>query len=458
MSRLIADKQQQLETLFNILAERGQFNGAVLVAEQGQVIYDGAFGYANVEKGQLLNKDSIFELASVSKPITALGVILLAQDGKLQVDDLVEKWIPELPYQSITIKNLLQHTSGLPDYMTLFTEHWDKDDIANNQSMLELLVEHQPEVRFAPGDKWEYSNTGYVLLAIIVERVSGKSFPDFMKEHLFEPFGMKDTLIYNRRYSGSTIDNYAFGYVWDVKEERFVLPDTLPETEMVIYLDGMQGDGTVNSTLADLLKLDQALSKGELITKESLVEAFTPTRLNNGETFPYGYGWLISKEDNRGMLVSHSGGWPGYATDYKRYIEQKKTVIFLNNVIHDLGYLQAIEKAVEHILFDEPYEVPAFTPPRKSIQVSPDIYNNYKGCYRFEKEDNAVQAEVDTEDDRLLLTIDGQIMALHPATETRYFIHQTTIELEFVEISDEKARAFILYEGEEPERAVRIDC
>ncbi|MBD8498025.1 serine hydrolase domain-containing protein [Paenibacillus arenosi] len=457
MSRLVADKQQQLETLFNTLAERGQFNGAILVAEQGQVIYDGAFGYANVEKGQLLNKDSIFELASVSKPITALGIILLAQEGKLHVNDPVEKWIPELPYRSITVKNLLQHTSGLPDYMTLFAENWDKDDIANNQNMLELLIEHQPEIRFSPGDKWEYSNTGYVLLAIIVERVSGKSFPDFMKEHLFEPLGMKDTFIYNRRYSGQTIDNYAFGYVWDVKEERFVLPDTLPETEMVIYLDGIQGDGTVNSTLADLLKLDQALSTGELITKQSLAEAFTPTLLNNGELFPYGYGWLTAKEDTRGMLVSHNGGWPGYATNYKRFIEQKKTLIFLNNVMHDYTYLQAIESACEHILFDEPYEVPAFIPPRKAIQVSPDIYDAYTGCYRIEDEGNMVQVEVYTKDERLLLTIDGQIMALHPVTETRYFIHQAPIELEFVEISDEKARAFILYEGEEPERAVRID-
>ncbi|TVX89660.1 serine hydrolase domain-containing protein [Paenibacillus agilis] len=457
MSKLVADKQQQLETLFNTLAEREQFNGAVLVAEQGQVIYDGAFGYANLEKGQQLNKDSIFELASVSKPITALGIILLAQEGKLQVDDLVEKWIPELPYKNITIKNLLQHTSGMPDYMTLFVKHWDKDNIADNKDMLELLVEHQPDVRFAPGDKWEYSNTGYVLLAIIAERVSGKSFTDFMKQHLFEPLGMQDTLIYNRRYSNQTIDNYAFGYVWDVKEERFVLPDTLPETEMVVYLDGIQGDGTVNSTLADLLKLDQALHTGEWITKESLVEAFTPTLLNNGETFPYGYGWLISKEDNRGMLVSHSGGWPGYATNYKRFIEQKKTFIILNNVIHDYAYLQAIETACEHILFDEPYEIPAFISPRQAIQVLPDLYDTYTGCYRFEEQDNTVEAEVDTEDDRLLLTIDGQVMALHPATETRYFIHQTTIEVEFVEVTDDEARAFILYEGEEPKRAVRVD-
>ncbi|MCR8844571.1 beta-lactamase family protein [Paenibacillus sp. SC116] len=457
MSNLVADKQRQLETLFNTLAESGQFNGAVLVAEQGQVIYEGSFGYANLEQEQPLNKDSIFELASVSKPITALGIIRLAQEGKLHVDDLVEKWIPELPYKQITVKHLLQHTSGLPDYMTLFVQHWDKDDIANNQDMLELLIEHQPDVRFAPNDKWEYSNTGYVLLAIIIERVSGKSFPDFMIEHLFEPLGMSNTRIYNRRYSNQTIDNYAYGYVWDVKEERFVLPDTLPETDMVVYLDGIQGDGTVNSTLGDLLKLDQALYTGEWITKESLKEAFTPTLLNNGETFPYGYGWLVSNEDNRGMLVSHSGGWPGYATNYKRYIDQEKTFIILNNVIHDYTYLQAIETACEHILFNEPYEIPAFIPPRKAIQISSDIYDTYTGCYQFENQDNIVQAEVDTEDDRLLLTIDGQIMALHPATETRYFIHQTPIEVEFVEIADDEARAFILYEGEEPQRAVRID-
>lgn len=177
-------KREQLVNLFSVLNEKSQINAAVLVAEDGDILYQGAFGYANLADKRLLKEHSLFELASLSKPFTALGILQLAQQGALNVEDPVERWITGFPYQGITIHNLLTHTSGLPDYMEWFLQHWDHNKIAVNQNIVDMLMNHQPQRYFAPGEGWLYSNTGYVLLAVIIEKASGLSFAEYMKKSL----------------------------------------------------------------------------------------------------------------------------------------------------------------------------------------------------------------------------------------------------------------------------------
>lgn len=364
-------RQQQLEALFQALHEKGQINGAVCVAEQGEILYQAVFGYGDLKSKRKLTLDSVFELASLSKPFTALAIVLLEEQGQLAYDDFIDRWLPNFPYPGITVRHLLTHTSGLPDYMDLFQKHWDRREIATNEDVLRLLIECKPEPHFSPNEQWEYSNTGYVLLALLVERISGLGFAEYMETHLFHPMGMGKTRVYNRRYSNEKIDDYAYGVVYDVWSGEFVLPDELAETEYVVYLDGIQGDGTVNSTVGDLLLFDQALYTEKLVNEQSLQQAFAPVRLNNGETFDYGFGWILEKSEKRGKSVSHSGGWPGYATLMIRFIDAGKTLIYLSNKEQEYEFDQRILEAVQQIMFDEPFEIPKSPVKRKAVHMDP---------------------------------------------------------------------------------------
>ncbi len=321
----------RFDSLFNEAFQKDEFNGNVLVAENGKVIYQRSFGLADWKTGAKLNNESIFELASVSKQFTAMGIMILANEGKLSLDDSLRKFFPELPYTGVKVRHLLHHTGGLPDYMDFFGSQWDSGKIANNKDIIRLFAEHKPAIVFAPGEKWEYSNTGYAILASISEKVSGKSFPVFLKERIFEPLGMKRTLVFGRRIEKTVPDNYAFGYVYAPVSKTYVLPDVDPRFRTLVYtLDGIQGDGTVNSTTGDLFKWHQALNTEKLVPRKMIEEAFTSGTVVSGGT-GYGFGWGLSNSKTYGKFASHSGGWPGYSTYIERSLEDDRMFVILQN-------------------------------------------------------------------------------------------------------------------------------
>ncbi|ASB90899.1 serine hydrolase [Bacillus sonorensis] len=446
-------KRERLANLFNVLGERNHINAAVLVAEDGDIIYQNSFGYANLPEKRLLQDHSLFELASLSKPFTALGVLQLAQQGAVNVEDEVERWIPGFPYQGVTIHHLLTHTSGLPDYMEWFHKYWDHSRIAVNQDIVDMLMNHQPPGYFAPGEGWLYSNTGYVLLAVIIEKASGLSFPDFMKKNIFGPVNMQSTRVYNRRLQPETIDDYAFGYVYDIHKGQYILPDELEETEYVYYLDGIQGDGTVNSTIRDLYVFDQALYTDSLIIQASKELAFSPVRLKNGETVDYGCGWLLQNSPEKGRIVSHSGGWPGYSTKMIRYIDQQKTFIYLSNVEQNDEYEQAIFEAVDNILFDQAYVIPERPADKKKKEIDPAIYSRYIGSYSFP---DGTIAYVTVENERLYIQITGQArFEIFPSSDTRFFLRSLSVEIEFI-LEGGTVTRFTIYQNGAVEEVMRI--
>lgn len=308
------------------------FNGNVLVAEKGQIVFQRSLGLADYVTGRTLNDSSVFELASVSKQFTAMGVLLLEARGLLSTSDTLRKFFPELPYSNITLHQMLTHTSGLPDYMDLMMEKWDKSRVAQNQDVIDLLVREQPPVYFQPGEQWDYCNTAYMLLASIIERVSGQSFADYMNDNIFVPLGMKRTRIYNtRRSTGERIDNYAFGHVWQDSLQRYVLPDSVASLDFVRYLDGIQGDGIVNSTVADLLIWDRALLDKKILGSEPVEKLLS--RHSLADTLSqgyYGYGIGVGEGDY-GPYQEHSGGWPGYTTNLVRYHHPDVTIVVLSN-------------------------------------------------------------------------------------------------------------------------------
>ena len=204
-----------------------------------------------------MNDSSVFELASVSKQFTAMGIMICKERDLLSYYDNIKKFFPDLPYDNITVRNLLTHTSGLPSYEDQFEKNWDHKKIAFNKDIIDMLERHDT-LFFKPGTKWKYSNTGYALLASIIEKVSGMSYNDFMAKNIFQPLGMTHTFIYNtRRTTGKIPANYALGFVYSDSLKQYILPDSLPKYDYVYYLDGIVGDGCVNSTTGDLFKWDR---------------------------------------------------------------------------------------------------------------------------------------------------------------------------------------------------------
>lgn len=338
-------QQQRIDSLF---ASEIDFSGVVLVAENGTPIYQKAFGYREFENQIPLQTSDIFELASVSKQFTAMIIMMLKEKGLLGYDDSVTKYL-ELPYKGITIRNLLTHTSGLPDYQDIMDKYWDKTKVAGNPDCIEYLNKYAPPKRFEPGEKYEYSNTGYLLLASIAEKASGKDFIELCRKWIFRKLKMKSTDIRTLEEKKAT-NNFAIGHIYVEERHKWVRADSFPSSNYTIWLGNRKGPGRISSTAADLLRWDQALYSEKLIKQSTLQEAFTPMKLNNGSLSNYGFGWSLRTDSTLGKMVSHNGDNPGYKTQIIRYIDKKKTMIVLNNNAH--RDFDAVIKQLETILRD----------------------------------------------------------------------------------------------------------
>ncbi|QDK78275.1 beta-lactamase family protein [Spirosoma sp. KCTC 42546] len=343
-SPALVDKE--LTTLFASIPD---FSGVVLIADKGKPVYEKAFGYKNFETKAPITTSSIFELASVSKQFTAMTILMLKQEGKLAYDDLIEKYIPGLPYPGITIRHLLNHTSGLPDYQDVMDKHWDKSKVANNADNIAYLIQYHPAKLAEPGAKYQYSNTGYMLLASITEKASGQDFIEFCRARIFKPVGMTHTDIRTRE-AKIKLPDMAWGYMYVPDKKRYVRADSFPEFNYAIWLGNRKGPGRISSTAGDLLKWDRALYTNKLVSQQTLQEAFTPAELNDGSLTHYGFGWEIKQNDKLGKVVWHDGDNPGYKTQIMRYIDVDKTIIVLCNNAHEKlpTILKTLEGLVEN--------------------------------------------------------------------------------------------------------------
>ncbi|ODM55377.1 serine hydrolase domain-containing protein [Elizabethkingia meningoseptica] len=339
-----------------------KFNGNIMIADGRKVLYIGLFGETfNPGEKQELNRNSVFELASVSKPFTAFAMLKVLDVYHLSLHTDIRYFLPGFPYKDITLFHLLNHTSGLPDYMELFEKHWDKTKIADNQDVLAMLSKYHPKIYFQPGGQWDYSNTGYVLLAVILEKITGFSFPEVLQKYIFRPLGMENTQVYNRRkHPHHIIPDYAFGVQKNPENNKFMLPDDIEGEEYVYYLDGIQGDGTVNSTLDDLLIWNNAILEQYHIHEKHLDIMFEPTILSRDRKFPYGLGWEIDEQRNNvGKVVYHTGSWPGYFTCNSVYLEKGISIILLSNK-PDLeeDTEEKILQTLEDVVFNKEITIP----------------------------------------------------------------------------------------------------
>jgi CubicO group peptidase (beta-lactamase class C family) len=275
-----------------------------------------------------------------------MAIMILQREGKLNVDDSLSAYI-NIPYPGITIRHLLNHTSGLPDYQDIMDKHWDKSKVAGNADNIEYLRKYAPPAQFRPGDRYAYSNTGYMLLASVVEKVSGEDFIAFCRARIFRPLRMRKTDIRTLAEKAATKE-FAIGHVWVAEKQRYVRADSFPSSNYTIWLGNRKGPGRVSSTARDLLKWDQALYGHKILPQQDIRKAFEPAKLNNDTLSNYGLGWMLKAVPGLGITVWHSGDNPGYRTRLMRYTGARKTLIVLNN--NEYPKMDALMEALESML------------------------------------------------------------------------------------------------------------
>lgn len=307
-----------IDSLFLELQKNKEFSGTVLVARRGEIIHTGAYGYADLSTKESLTTASEFQLASVSKTITATAILLLQQDGLLDIDDKVKYYVPGFPYEEITIRHLLNHRSGLSRYMGLMHADWDKSKFMNYMDVMNYYVAHKPALFFQPDTKFEYCNTNYVFLAALVEYISKKTFEDFLQARIFKPLGMEHTYLCNYMEREQR-ENHTKGY----QRLRFRFQEIEGD-----YLDGVFGDKGVYSTVMDMYRFDRALAEGKLLDQRWVTESCLPGSPEQKD-HNYGLGWRMKPFFPD--LVYHFGWWHGYRTCFIRDLQAETTIIIFSN-------------------------------------------------------------------------------------------------------------------------------
>ena len=397
---------------------------AVMVRHEGKVVLSEGYGMASLEHGIRVTPQTVFQSGSMGKQFTAMAVMMLAEEGKLSLDDPISKHlsVPVKKWSRITVRHLLTHTSGLGDYPEDFSLQEDYTE----GEMLKMITA-QP-LGFAPGEKWNYSNLGYVTLGILIHRITGAFYGEFLQERIFDPLGMKSTRIINE---ADIIPNRAAGYVLKdgvLKNQEWVAPSV-----------NTTADGSLYFTAEDIAKWDEALEAKKLLSPAGFEQMWTPVKLNNGSTAPYGFGWGIRKTESGHAVLEHGGAWQGFATNIARYPDDRlSVVIFCNRAGADAAY---IAKKVAKCY------VPELAPPtRTAIKSDPAVLRSYAGDYRMEER---FTIKVTVAGDRLETTWLGQKVSMVPESETTFFEEDTDRIFRFTKDDNGKVAALIVSVPEE---------
>jgi|YNPMSStandDraft_1061717.scaffolds.fasta_scaffold00388_2 CubicO group peptidase (beta-lactamase class C family) len=317
------EKINKIDNFFQQEYKRGQFAGTILLSIKGQVVYKNSYGYANRKNKIPITTNTFFQIGSMSKQFTAVAILQLVSKGIINLNDEVTKFYPNFPYKGITIRMLLTHKSGLPNYIYQFEEskEIDKTKLISNQEMVKYFIKNNEKEYAKPGKCYQYSNTGYALLAAIIEKVTNMSFEEYVKKNIFEPIGMKNSFFYTDLYKGKvdSILHIATGYISPSDEAGF------------FYLNGILGDKGMFSSLDELYKWDISLYKATLLPKNWIDSALTIQTKTNKKNIYYGYGWKLYYLNDTFPIQFHSGWWQGYQSIIMRIPSDTITLIVLKN-------------------------------------------------------------------------------------------------------------------------------
>lgn len=405
-----------------------RFSGSILIARDGQTIISKSYGMANVELDVPNTPNTVFRLASITKQFTAAGVMMLQERGKLNVNDPACKYLTDCPaaWQPITIRQLLTMTGGIPNVaapdlgpITSLPVSWEQWLAAVKKKPLD----------FVPGEDFKYANGNYTLLGFIIERVSGKSYGEFLQENIFTPLGMKQT---GYEDPLRIIKNRATGY-------RQLPGDpvtNVPYAEMI----RLYAAGGIYSTTEDLLLWDKSLYTEKLLMRKSIDEMFTPFR----EMYPgkaYAYGWWTSKKFGR-QEIAHGGNLAGFITYIARFPSDRVTVIVLSN--NGRGSSGKISNVLSAIVFGAPYEIPH---ERKAVHVASSVLDKYVGQYRVQYPPTSYTI---TNENGKLMVLESNFpkAEMFAESETDFFLKTADIQFKFVKDTNGAVTGFIVHQGD----------
>lgn len=347
--------QNKLDSLLNYLNGKELYAGQILLAEKGKVIFNHSYGTAPGWYGSEIINSTPLDIASVSKTFTAAAIMILQERGLLEYEDKLIKYYPQLPYPDVTVRQMLNHTSGLPNILGLIFEKLDHTKYYTNDDVIELLIKYKPAPSFQAGERFQYNNLGYQLLAGIIEQVSGGSYEQFLRTNFFTPLGMNNTFHYSE--NKEIQDNYK-----EITIDNFHLMT--------------KGESNIYSTASDLYKWAQGIKNGKVLKKESIEAIYERPVLENGELGKWGLGWNILNPDPEDFTIQHMGEGIHTTTSLTRFITKDATYIFI--ITGSRVYAYDVFKMVENFWQDKPYEVPE---KRIVHDIDSELLQQYAGDY-----------------------------------------------------------------------------
>jgi len=419
----------QAEAYLRLQNELGRFSGAVLIGFKGQIIFEKAYGLANYELQVPLTVRSKFRIGSLTKALTAAAILQLAEKGLLRLEDPIARFWPDYPSgEKITLHHLLTHTSGIPNFTSLPEYQKFKLNPTTLSRTMELF--QKLPLQFEPGSRFAYSNSNYILLTAVIEKVTGRSYADYMREKIFLPLNMLDT---GYDDLNSIIKHRALGY--SLRDGDLI---NAPYIDMTVPA----GAGGLLSTVEDLFAWDQALRSERLLTAASKQKMFTPFLGN------YGYGWEIKPFQGK-LVAQHSGGIEGFASFFGRWLDDDLCLILLSNF--DFAPLSQFKDDLTAIIFGQPVNWPKL---KKAISLPPEIFDRYCGDYEFAPN---LFLRLSREGNRYFSQVPGQRrMEILAASETNFFGRLVEAELTFVLDAKGKVVEVVLKQGGKELRGKKV--
>ncbi len=414
------EKAKKIDSLIQIYTNKNMFCGSVLIAKDGKTLLSKGYGMANYSYNVPNTNTTKFKLASVSKQFTAMAIMMLQEKGKLSTDDKLSKYVTDYPLgDKITLHNLLTHTSGIVDFTGL--PIYDSIMTLPHTVMQEFNYVRKLPLEFAPGEKFKYSNTGYILLSYIIEKVSGKNYGDFIKENIFASLGMKNSGLYT---NSEVLKNVAVGYT-----------DNNGTLEQATYVDMSipSGAGALYSTVEDMYLWDRSWYTEKLVKKSTLDKMIIPYK----DT--YAYGWMIDNYNNH-KWIFHTGGIQGFSTVMNRFPDDDMCIVVLKNVDNYMAF--SANKIARAIMFSDKYELPV---EHKEVVINKKVYEKLKGDYELMP---GFILTITTDGKGLFAQATGQSkLEIHPEGEYNYFYKEVDAQLEFMKDAKGNITSVTLSQG-----------
>ncbi len=428
-------QQQEMEAFVQAHLATGDFMGAVLVARGDEVLFQGGYGKADLELDVPNTPETVFRLGSLTKQFTAAAILQLQEQGRLNVNDTLNKYLPDAPHAGeVTLAQLMSHSSGMPDNLA--------------SPSLELRQAHAPDemigqaagqpLEFTPGSQYHYCNVCYLMLGRIVEKVSGQSYADYLSEHIFQPAGMTATGIDE---AGPVVPHRAAGYTWDGRTYR---------NAEFIDMSNVGGAGILISTVGDMYKWDRALYTDAVLSAAAREAYFTP-RVSMGEGQNYAFGWVITDTPEH-TLAEHSGGSVGFVTYAIRDPATQLYVIVLSNIEKPAAV--DVAQGLAAIAYGEPYDMPGRLPAAEVVDIDPAILQKYAGSYQVSAD---MAFTITAEAGHLFAEVPNlPKFEIFPTSETDFFAKIADIKLQFEVGADGSVTELVIHEGGQEIHAAKV--